>query len=106
MTAPQPRNKAVARQKMTRAQKAERLLENPLLQEAFDNVEERIDELWKKPDGTPEDREQAYLLHRLWLQLKKEFEVVIRDGKDAARLLTHEEQQRGRRSRRSKPERT
>lgn len=92
------------RTKMTKGQKAEALMSNPLLSEAFDSVEKKIEEGWKgTPDApsTPETRERAYLMHRLLQQLKREFEVIIREGKSAAKLLEIEEQARGRSS---KPE--
>jgi len=97
-----PRNADTDRKKAERGQKAERLLANPLLKEAFDNVEKKIEEGFKNLDGTPESRERAYLMFRLLCQLKREFEIVIRDGKSAVKLLDIEEQKRVR-SRSPKP---
>jgi len=99
---PRPADKD--RAKALRGQRAEKLLANPLLTEAFDKVEKKLDEGWKKLDGTPETRERAYLMHRLLVQLRKEFEIVIRDGKSAAKLLDLEEQNIARRTS-STPER-
>ncbi len=95
----EPRPEGKDRARAQRGKKAELLLANPLLVEAFDNVEKKLDEGWKgtvEVPSTPETRERAYLMHRLLVQLRTEFEVMVREGKSAATLLDIEEQKRGR----------
>ena len=98
------RDTSAGRKKALRGQRADELLNNSLFKEAFDKIENKINEGWKALDSTPETRERAYLMHRLLVQLHREFEVMIRDGKSAAKLL-EQEQERGRRGTGSKPER-
>lgn len=86
------------RKQAERGRQAERLMKNPLLQEAFDKVREKIDIGWKgtqmKP-STAESRDNAYMLHRALIQLQAEIDSIIRTGKSAVKLLDIEEQARG-----------
>lgn len=87
------------KRKVARAKKAESLLSNSIFKEAFDKLEQKVDEGWKgtaDAPSTPETRERAYLMHRLLVQLRREFEVIVREGKSAARLLDEMEQERDR----------
>ncbi len=91
-----------ARKLDARRKKAEALLSNALFVEAWEKVDAKLFEGFKDEKGTPETRERAYLMSRLLQQLRKEFEIVIRDGRSAVKLL-EQEQVRGRTGR-SKPD--
>ena len=71
-----------------RAAAAQRLLDDPLLQEAFANVREEAIAKWAST-GIAQDREReiAWLTVKLVDRLKGEFESVIVDGKIAAKRI-------------------
>ena len=72
------------REQAMRADAAERILNDPFFQEAFDSVEEQILKAWKNsgPDDM-EDRERWWLMHRLSQNLKQHFVSTIANGKQA-----------------------
>jgi len=50
-----------------RGDEAKRLIDHPLIQEAFTAVEKSIEDGWKKTDGQDaEARENAYKLYRIY----------------------------------------
>lgn len=81
------RNKKI--QQRDRGQRAASLLENELLQEAFEKLEQAIDKEWKNSDFQEnEKRHNAYLSHILLERLKTHFEALVRTGKHAETELT------------------
>lgn len=77
-------NEGKARDAVLRAEKAEALLRNELLTEAFDYLERQFIQAWKSSGiGEAEDREQIYQLSQNLEALKGYFQTVISDGKMA-----------------------
>jgi len=67
-----------------RAEKAEALLRNELLTEAFDYLEQQFIQAWRSSGiGEAEDRERIYQLSQNLEALKGYFQTVISDGKMA-----------------------
>lgn len=65
-----------------RGEEAKRLLENPLLIEAFEVIENEVNELWKtSPSADAEGREKLYLSLRLLGRLKAQIQSVVETGK-------------------------
>ena len=77
-------NEGKARDAVLRAEKAEALLRNELLTEAFDYLEQQFIQAWRSSGiGEAEDRERIYQLSRNLEALKGYFQTVISDGKMA-----------------------
>ena len=77
-------NEGKARDAVLRAEKAEALLRNELLTEAFDYLEQQfIQAWWSSGIGEAEDRERIYQLSQNLEALKGYFQTVISDGKMA-----------------------
>jgi len=77
-------NEGKARYAVLRAEKAEALLRNELLTEAFDYLERQFIQAWKSSGiGEAEDRERIYQLSQNLEALKGYFQTVISDGKMA-----------------------
>jgi|TARA_B100001094_G_C17646195_1_gene537421 hypothetical protein len=77
-------NEGKARDAVLRAEKAEALLRNELLTEAFDYLERQFIQAWKSSGiGEAEDRERIYQLSQNLEALKGYFQTVISDGKMA-----------------------
>ena len=77
-------NEGKARDAVLRAEKAEALLRNELLTEAFDYLEQQFIQAWKSSGiGEAEDRERIYQLSQNLEALKGYFQTVISDGKMA-----------------------
>ena len=77
-------NEGKAREAVLRAEKAEALLRNELLTEAFDYLERQFIQAWKSSGiGEAEDRERIYQLSQNLEALKGYFQTVISDGKMA-----------------------
>ena len=77
-------NEGKARDAVLRAEKAEALLRNELLTEAFDYLECQFVQAWKSSGiGEAEDRERIYQLSQNLEALKGYFQTVISDGKMA-----------------------
>ena len=77
-------NEGKARDAVLRAEKAEALLRNELLTEAFDYLEQQFIQAWKSSGiGEAEDRERIYQLSQNLDALKGYFQTVISDGKMA-----------------------
>ena len=75
-------------QQADRGDRAKRLLENELLKEAFDEIERVIEEGWKDSAGHEhEQRQNAYLMHRLLQNFKGHFEQLVRTGDHARKEL-------------------
>lgn len=68
------------RHDVNRAGQAERLLENPLLNEALTAVEDASIDLWRGKDGTPDDRERAWLMYQLTQKFKEHLGTIINGG--------------------------
>ncbi|MAB51348.1 hypothetical protein [Marinobacter sp.] len=77
-------NEGKARDAVLRAEKAEALLRNELLTEAFDYLEQQFIQAWRSSGiGEAEDRERIYQLSQNLEALKGYFQTVISDGKMA-----------------------
>ncbi len=77
-------NEGKARDAVQRAEKAEALLRNELLTEAFDYLEQQFIQAWRSSGiGEAEDRERIYQLSQNLEALKGYFQTVISDGKMA-----------------------
>jgi hypothetical protein len=77
-------NEGKAREAVARADKAEALLRNELLTEAFDYLEQQFIQAWRSSGiGEAEDRERIYQLSQNLEALKGYFQTVISDGKMA-----------------------
>ncbi len=77
-------NEGKAREAVLRAEKAEALLRNELLTEAFDYLERQFIQAWRSSGiGEAEDRERIYQLSQNLEALKGYFQTVISDGKMA-----------------------
>lgn len=76
------------RKQVDRGVKAEALLKNELLQEAFDKIEGAILEGWKNSQAhEDEQRRNAYLMQRLLQNFKAHFNYIVRTGKHAESQL-------------------
>ena len=77
-------NEGKARDAVLRAEKAEALLRNELLTDAFDYLEKQFIQAWRSSGiGEAEDRERIYQLSQNLEALKGYFQTVILDGKMA-----------------------
>ena len=77
-------NEGKAMDAVLRAEKAEALLRNELLTEAFDYLEQQFIQAWRSSGiGEAEDRERIYQLSQNLEALKGYFQTVISDGKMA-----------------------
>jgi len=77
-------NEGKARDAVLRAEKAEALLRNELLTEAFDYLEQQFIQAWRSSGiGEAEDRERIYQLSQNLEALRGYFQTVISDGKMA-----------------------
>lgn len=70
-----------------RGQKAERLLNNEFLQEAFVSIEAEIREGFENSGGDEEILRNAYYLDRALKSLKQKIETIVRKGKDARTIM-------------------
>ena len=76
------------RDKQARAERAEALLRNELLNEAFDYLDEQFTAAWKNSDVKDTDnRERVYFLSQSLAALKGYFQSVIESGKLAEAQL-------------------
>ena len=81
-------NEAKARQELDRATRAEALLQNPLIKEAFEELEKEFVEAWKGSSiGDSQNREHIYQLLQALEALKGHFSKVLQDGKLAKERL-------------------
>lgn len=93
-------------EKVDRAERARKIVEDPLVAEAFASLEKQVVEVWLGTKGDEsEERDRAYVMGRLIRNLKEHFEAQMVEGKAAKRrLLKIEEEGRmerlGRRIRR------
>jgi len=71
-----------------RGERAQALLNDPLVKEAFEDLEAFIENGWKKSDANEEEvRERMYLMHRLYGNFKDYFETMVRQGRTATEGL-------------------
>lgn len=83
-----------ARTQMDRGERAERILAEPLVKEAFEKIEAEIIEAWKNSAADDErGRENAFLLQRLLRNFREHFEQWVRTGEAAKRELLEIEKQ-------------
>lgn len=76
------------RKQRSRGEQAKRLLENPLIKEAFEAIEQAITDGWKNSAADDDRaRQNAYLLARLLENFKQQFRTVINTGKVAEKDL-------------------
>lgn len=76
------------RVKMDRGQRAESLLDNELLQEAFSKIEEEIDRVWKNSKPEHDDvRRDAYFTYVAYERLKGYLNKIVTDGSAASKEL-------------------
>lgn len=77
-----------ARTQMDRGQRAERVLNDPLVKEAFDKIRDEIVEAWENSDADDDrGRHNAYLLQRLLRNFESQFKQIVRTGEAAKREL-------------------
>lgn len=63
-------------------QEAARLLDHPLLNQAFEQIEEDIRQQWKNsPARDVEGREKLHLMDRLLQRVKAQLQSVVENGK-------------------------
>jgi len=80
-----------------RGDRARAILENDLVLEAFESVQKQIETAWQTSAGPDkEQRENAYLMHRLLQNFRSHFETVVQTGEAGKReLLSLHEPKRG-----------
>jgi hypothetical protein len=79
-----------------RARRAEELINDPLLVEAFDNVKKTIETGWQDSSGGDrEAREHAYYLLRAVKAVEGKLKAIIINGANARALLELEETRSG-----------
>ena len=76
-----------AEETLQRARRAESIITDPLVAEAFQAIEATLLKQWRDPDGTPEDRERVWLALQNVDVFRGMFERYIRSGKVAAREI-------------------
>ena len=80
---------------MRRGERAQRLISDDLLKEAFTTIEAEIAQEWRRaPARDVEGRERLFLMVRLLDKLKAHFESVIADGRMAAGEIAEFERKR------------
>lgn len=70
-----------------RGREAAQLLESPVLQEAFDSVRKTCLDTFATDALDPDQLLRAWLVYRLFLKVESHIKKVLRDGKDASRIL-------------------
>ena len=73
-------DEAKLRHDVIRAGQAKYLLEDSLLKEALTAVEDAATDLWQSKDGSPEDRERAWLMYQLTQKFKEHLGTIINGG--------------------------
>jgi hypothetical protein len=82
------------RAQQSRADRAKRLLDDELIQEAFDKIEREIDQSWKNsPADAERERYNAYLMYRLLQNFKGHFTALVATGEHARKQLLQIEQE-------------
>lgn len=88
-------DEGVLRQRVNRADRAKRILEDELIKEAFEKIESTIDYAWKNSKADDEEaRHNAYLMLRLLQDFKEQFHSVITTGRVSERELLRVNQQK------------
>jgi hypothetical protein len=76
------------RKQQERGDRAKRLLENELLVEAFEKIEADILDKWQNSAADEkEQRDNAYLMHRLLQNLKAQIKQIVITGDGATKEL-------------------
>lgn len=77
-------DEALARDQIDRAARAQTILDDPLVKEAFEAIERRVFDAWKgSSNDEGEHRENMYLLLRVQREFRHEFETLIKTGESA-----------------------
>lgn len=77
-------DEAKLRKQQDRGERAQRVLENELVQEAFDEIEKTIMQAWKdSPADAEKERYNAYLMYRLFNNFRSHFDHIVRTGEAA-----------------------
>lgn len=84
------------REQYERGERAKSVLNNELIQEAFEKIEKELDHAWKNSSADDEKgRYNAYLMYRLLQNLKQQFTHVVTTGEHAGtELLKLEERKK------------
>lgn len=78
----------MSEQDISRAMEAERLLSHPLLQEAFQAIDEEITDRWQNsPANDADGREKLWLSRKLLQRVKLHLESVVSNGQMAQATL-------------------
>ena len=73
---------------VNRGEQSKRIMQNPLVIDAFDVVEKTILDAWKEsPADDEKGRYHAYLMYRLLKNLRQQFEIAIATGNVARKEL-------------------
>lgn len=76
-------------QELLRAGEANRLLNDPLMKEAFEVVETSLTKAWLATgDAQERERERLWLMQKLMARVKAHLETVINTGKLAEKQMT------------------
>lgn len=87
-------DQAKRRKQISRGQQAERLMDNKLLNEAFDKIERDIFQRWSESTGADvAQRERCHDTFQLLKLLKQEIAAIVQTGRDARLLQTLDEKQ-------------
>lgn len=71
-----------------RGEDAKRILEHPLVNEAFESIRQTCIDAWENSRGEDtEVRQNAYLMQRLLRNLREQFTLQIANGKHAEKEL-------------------
>lgn len=70
-----------------RGEEAKELLNHPLFVEAFSTVESELVDAWRKPDRTPDQLNELWLMNQLLAKVRKKIERAMHDGTGASKEL-------------------
>ena len=89
-------DKAKLAEQQARGSQAENILKNPLVVAAFEAIQGEIEDGWKNTTAEEdEQRQNAYLMWRLFGKFKTHFESHIRTGEFATKeLLTLKDEEK------------
>jgi hypothetical protein len=84
-------------ERIARGERAQRLLADEMLQEAFASLEQAYTRMWQMSDAAEQaTREDAYNLIRNLQHFRKHLRLVLEDGKTAAHELQLQQRQQRR----------
>jgi len=83
--------KLEAQRKKARGERAREIMDDPLIEEVFEILEQQIYSAWA---NTTFDqiavREEAVRMGRCLTLFKSQFELILREGRDAEVMIAHE----------------